>query len=762
MVLARLAGDMRAEYLLFDLFVLLGPLVLGARLGLGFDRHLRAAVVATVIAAVPWIVWDAVVTGAHWTFDPRYVLGVQLFGLPIEELLFFLAVPLACLFTFEVLLGAAAVRPSAPPWVYLVAAATIPLGIGVYSSGLEYTGLVLVAFGSVAVLDRALRTELLRSVQGARLLGAVAGFTLVFDLYLTWRPVVHYEPSVQLGIHVLTIPIEDFVYGVALVYAAAVFYQRAEGRVFGRPWAAWLVERRLGGFRHVLGTVDRSRPARVQRATSAAVVGGGLAGLVTAMRLAERGVAVTLFERDAHLGGKVAGWRDTASDGEAVDVEHGFHAFFRHYYNLNAFLADTGVAARMRPIDDYVILARDGRSFGFAGVEPTPVLNLLALARAGLYSLREVAFGPAGRRMEAFLRYDPRRTVEALDGESFAEFARSAELPAGLRLVFHTFARAFFASADRLSMAELVKSFHFYYLSHDHGLVYDHLDGSYAADFVGPIAARLLALGVDVRLARGVSRIDRDAEGLAIGAERFDHVVLAADVAAAREIVAASPAVRAADPDLAARMERMHAGQRYAVLRLWIRGDAPLDLPVFVATERTRVLDSVTFVHRVKGPAQAWAIAEGGSVLELHCYALPDDLLEGRDIEAAFVAELGNLRPTFAGLGERIVRSHLQVRSDFTAFHVGMAAHRPGVTTRVPGLVLAGDWVSLPTPAMLMEAACTSGVLAANAVLEAEGVQGHEVWTVPQRGLLAGLPERPASVSPGERKLQHEDAPRAG
>lgn len=740
---------MRAEYLLFDLFVLLGPLVLGRWLRLGFGRHLRAALVATLVASVPWIAWDVAVTGKHWTFDPRYVLGPEVLGLPFEELLFFLAVPLACLFTWEVLLGADAVKPRASPWIYALALGTVPLGAWVYTAGREYTGLVLIAFGLVAALDRVLRTELLRSAQGAKLFAVVAGLTFVFDLYLTWRPVVHYEPSVQLGVHVLTIPIEDFGYGVSLVYAAAVVYQWSKGRVFGRRWAARAVERRLGGYRHVLQAVDLSRPQLADRPISAAVVGGGLAGLVAAMRLAERGVAVTLFERNRYLGGKVAGWREPASDGTVVDVEHGFHAFFRHYYNLEAFLADTGLDARMRPIEDYAILGRDGRRFGFAGLETTPVLNLLALAKTGLYSLREVAFGPAGKKMDAFLRYDATSTFEELDGESFAAFAREAELPSGLRLVFHTFARAFFASADRLSMAELVKSFHFYYLSHDHGLTYDFLDGTYAEDFVGPLADRLRALGVEIRLGEGVDRIDRPGGDLEIGGERFDHVVLAADVSASRSIVLASPDLRAEDPSLVANMAELRSGQRYAVLRLWVRGGTPDDLPIFTATERAHVLDSVSFVHRVPGAARDWAELHGGSVLELHCYALPDDL-SGRDaIEAALVDELATLRPVFGDLRERIVRTHLQVRDDFTAFHLGQHAHRPQVRTRVEGLVLAGDWVALPTPAMLMEAACTSGLLAANAVLGAEGLRAHEVLTVPRRGVLAGVPRPPSARKRG-------------
>jgi isorenieratene synthase len=87
-----------------------------------------------------------------------------------------------------------------------------------------------------------------------------------------------------------------------------------------------------------------------------------------------------------------------------------------------------------------------------------------------------------------------------------------------------------------------------------------------------------------------------------------------------------------------------------------------------------------------------------------------------------------------------IVGEHLQVNRNFTAFHTGMRAQRPCVETEDPRLVLAGDWTALPVPAMLMEAAVTSGLAAANAILRQEGVREEPVYSVPLRGLLARSP----------------------
>ena len=37
----------------------------------------------------------------HWTFDPEQTLTARLFGLPLEELGFFVVIPLAGLLTYE-------------------------------------------------------------------------------------------------------------------------------------------------------------------------------------------------------------------------------------------------------------------------------------------------------------------------------------------------------------------------------------------------------------------------------------------------------------------------------------------------------------------------------------------------------------------------------------------------------------------------------------------------------------------------------------
>jgi lycopene cyclase domain-containing protein len=71
--------------------------------GEGVYRQARRAAFAVLPVAAVFVVWDAIAIAAHiWTYNPRYVTGIELpAGIPLEELLFFIVIPLCGLFTYN-------------------------------------------------------------------------------------------------------------------------------------------------------------------------------------------------------------------------------------------------------------------------------------------------------------------------------------------------------------------------------------------------------------------------------------------------------------------------------------------------------------------------------------------------------------------------------------------------------------------------------------------------------------------------------------
>jgi lycopene cyclase domain-containing protein len=215
------------EYLLLNLLIFVGPFAMSFEKQVRFVAKWRYAFPAIFITAVPFLIWDAMVTGRHWWFNEHYTLDFRLIGLPLEECLFFLTVPFAGLFVWEVIGFYFADKNLAMMQYVRSAFYLLPLlGAFVFMGGKEYTGLTLIFLGAAAILDRLLQTNIFLRRRLLTDLASVLILILVFNSYLTWRPVVLYDEAYQLGMRIGTIPIEDFGYGISLILITTILYEK--------------------------------------------------------------------------------------------------------------------------------------------------------------------------------------------------------------------------------------------------------------------------------------------------------------------------------------------------------------------------------------------------------------------------------------------------------------------------------------------------------------------------------------------------------
>lgn len=495
------------------------------------------------------------------------------------------------------------------------------------------------------------------------------------------------------------------------------------------------------------------------------VVGGGIAGISAAVGLAERGVRVTLIEAESSLGGRVRSWPvDVPTPGadasgapdDRATMSRGFHAFFRQYYNLRALLRRVDPSLEcLRPVADYPLRHADGTQDSFTQIATRPPLNFLSfVARSPSFGLRDLTRVDAHRALDlldvdfpaTYSRYDGVSAADALDALRFPERMRS--------LALEVFARSFFADPRDFSAGELVAMFHMYFLGSGEGLLFDVSRDDFDTTMWRPLRSYLEDLGAHAVTGCRVESIERDGEGFRVSAgaaaagaddasrgridfaiDRDDaHGSLRADavvIATSRDVL--QRLVDGTDLGDEAWRASVLTGEmapRFIVQRLWFDRPVAAGSAPFVGTAAYGHLDNVSLVHDLEDGAAQWAKRCGGSVVELHAYAVPDDVTDD-EVLADLRHQLDRLHPELTGCEP--VHEEVLVEADCPLAGTDEWAARPGVVTPQPKLVLAGDGVRCELPVALMERAATTGFQAANALLRHWGLPGHELWSVPTR-----------------------------
>ncbi len=227
-------------YLALDLLSIAFPLLASFEPRIAFWRKWHALLPGIMVMALVFIPWDIAFTAqGSWGFNDRYLLGARVAGLPLEEWLFFLMIPYACMFLYEVMrhfvkrnvLGKAA-RPVAMILAVLLAI------IGLLHIDHAYTAITFLG----TALYLALHVLLWKSAWlGRFFIGygiSLIPFFLVNGLLTgTWleEPVVWYNDLENLGVRMGTIPVEDSIYLLWMLLIVTHVYETRLKRDHGEP-----------------------------------------------------------------------------------------------------------------------------------------------------------------------------------------------------------------------------------------------------------------------------------------------------------------------------------------------------------------------------------------------------------------------------------------------------------------------------------------------------------------------------------------------
>ena len=222
---------MKFTYLLINFFTILIPIARSFEPRLHFYTKWKYYLPGMFLTAAFFIVWDYFKTRyGVWSFNDQYIMGIRFFGLPIEELLFFITVPYACTFIYETVTYFVKPRIFPDSSIYVLWL----MGLGALAASpfeihRVYTFSVLLTFGiAVRILTPFIHGEKLDKFIQTYLISLLP--MLVVNGLLTGLPVVIYNNRENLNIRLGTIPVEDFVYCAILLLMNIALYEWARLR----------------------------------------------------------------------------------------------------------------------------------------------------------------------------------------------------------------------------------------------------------------------------------------------------------------------------------------------------------------------------------------------------------------------------------------------------------------------------------------------------------------------------------------------------
>ncbi|MGK7943888.1 MAG: FAD-dependent oxidoreductase [Microcystaceae cyanobacterium] len=212
-----------------------------------------------------------------------------------------------------------------------------------------------------------------------------------------------------------------------------------------------------------------------------------------------------------------------------------------------------------------------------------------------------------------------------------------------------------------------------------------------------------------------------------------DYYVIATDVIGVKQIV--NQMSGEIPPSLKQQINELALADPFAVARFWFDQDFEWEHSDFTSLSGYALTDSITLYHRIQEQFIEWSNRTGGSVVELHAYCYKEKEFPTQEaLLKTFEQELYEIVPQLSKAN--MLHRELVNQKNFSGYPPNSYQNRPETVTKIDNLYFAGDWVKMPFPCGLMERAVSSGLLAANEILQQENLQQRQILTVMPEGIL--------------------------
>ncbi len=215
-------------YLAIDIGCILVPFLASFYPKAPFYKEWRAFIPANLLVATIFLIWDYFFTEMGiWGFNSDYLTGIYLANLPIEEVLFFICIPYACVFTYfalQYLLNSCQLKKVSN----LLQRGLVFLGLIVGFTHLDqwYTATTFLGLAGFLGICIAMKKDMSWAIFSYLV---ILPFFFASNGILTGSflesPIVWYNDFENLGIRMFTIPLEDTFYGLLMILMNVFFYE---------------------------------------------------------------------------------------------------------------------------------------------------------------------------------------------------------------------------------------------------------------------------------------------------------------------------------------------------------------------------------------------------------------------------------------------------------------------------------------------------------------------------------------------------------
>jgi len=225
---------MKFAYLLINFLTIFFPIILSFDKRVQFFKSWKFIFPGLFITGLLFLLWDYIFTVyGVWSFNPEYIIGFYILNLPLEEILFFVTVPFACIFVYECLnfyVRKDLLQRFSANISYVL------IGLSVLMLFLFYDRVyTLITFGLLAavliVAEFVIKSAILSRFYLAYLV-SLFPFYIVNGI-LTSIPIVMYNDAENMAFRVGTIPLEDHFYSMSMLLINILLFEyfRKKGKL---------------------------------------------------------------------------------------------------------------------------------------------------------------------------------------------------------------------------------------------------------------------------------------------------------------------------------------------------------------------------------------------------------------------------------------------------------------------------------------------------------------------------------------------------